>query len=140
MRSSDGEVSRWPSSISACRARPASMCSSNIAPPARSTAVVIITAQNTLDNAVEAMKRGALDYLVKPFSIADVTALAERARSTRALQREVRELRREVARGVSPGGERLVGSSPALLEIFKTVGKVAVRNVPVADHRRERHG
>jgi len=95
------------------------------------TAVVIITAQNTMDNAVEAMKRGALDYLVKPFSIADVTALAERARSTRALQREVRELRREVARGVSPGGERLVGSSPALLEIFKTVGKVAVRNVPV---------
>jgi two-component system nitrogen regulation response regulator GlnG len=95
------------------------------------TAVVIITAQNTLDNAVEAMKRGALDYLVKPFSLAEALALVARARTTQALQREVRELRREVARGVTPGGERLVGRSPALLEIFKTVGKVAVRNVPV---------
>jgi len=96
-----------------------------------STAVVIITAQNTMDNAVEAMKRGALDYLTKPFGLAEVTALAEKASSTQALQREVRELRREVGRAVSPGGQRLVGSSPALLDIFKTVGKVAVRNVPV---------
>ncbi|MFP6640512.1 MAG: response regulator, partial [Myxococcota bacterium] len=41
-----------------------------------STAIVIITAQNTMDNAVEAMKMGALDYLIKPFSLAQVTALA----------------------------------------------------------------
>lgn len=95
------------------------------------TPVVIITAQNTMDNAVEAMKRGALDYLLKPFSLAQVSALTERARSTRALQDEVRELRREVSRATTPGSERLVGRSPALLEIFKRVGKVAVRNVPV---------
>ena len=82
------------------------------------TAIVIITAQNTMDNAVEAMKRGALDYLVKPFSLAEVMALAERAGHTQALQREVRELRREVGRTLSPRGERLVGSSPELLEIF----------------------
>ncbi len=97
---------------------------------ARETAVVIITAQNTLENAVEAMKRGALDYLVKPFRLAEITALTEKARRTRALEREVRELRREVARRVSPG-ERLVGKSPVLLEIFKTIGKVARSDVPV---------
>ena len=95
------------------------------------TPVVIITAQNTMDNAVEAMKRGALDYLLKPFSLAQVTALAERAQSTRALQDEVHELRRKVSRATKPGAERLVGRSTALLEIFKRVGKVAVRNVPV---------
>jgi len=95
------------------------------------TAIVIITAQNTMDNAVEAMKRGALDYLVKPFSLAQVSALAEKARNTQALQREVRELRREVRRGAGSARDRLVGSSAALLDIFKTVGKVAVRNVPV---------
>ncbi len=95
------------------------------------TAVVIITAQNTMDNAVEAMKRGALDYLVKPFSLAQVLALIERAQSTRSLQDEVRELRREMGSNQRPGGERLVGRSPALLDIFKLVGKVAVRNVPV---------
>ncbi len=96
----------------------------------RDTAVVIITAQNTLENAVEAMKRGALDYLVKPFRLAEITALTEKARRTRALEREVRELRREVARRASPG-ERLVGRSPVLLEIFKTIGKVARSDVPV---------
>jgi two-component system nitrogen regulation response regulator GlnG len=95
------------------------------------TAAVIITAENTMENAVEAMKRGALDYLVKPFSIAEVAALAEKSLSTRELQREVRHLRREVGRKQVPGGERLVGKSATLLEVFKTVGKVAGRNVSV---------
>ncbi len=95
------------------------------------TAAVIITAQNTMENAVEAMKRGALDYLVKPFSLAAAVTLAEKALRTRTLQQEVKELRREVGRSMTPGGERLVGRSSALLEIFKTIGKVAVRNVPV---------
>jgi two-component system nitrogen regulation response regulator GlnG len=94
------------------------------------TAVVIITAQNTFENAVEAMKRGALDYLVKPFAIAEVLALVEKARRTRALEREVRALRREVAGQAGPG-DRLVGRSPAMLEIFKTIGRVAASNVPV---------
>ncbi len=95
------------------------------------TAAVIITAQNTMENAVEAMKRGALDYLVKPFSLATATTLAQKALRTRSLHEELRDLRREVGRGVIPGGERLVGKSPAMLEIFKTIGKVAIRNVPV---------
>ncbi len=94
-------------------------------------AIVIITAQNLLENVVDSMKAGALDYLVKPFALVEVKALAEKALSTRALQNEVRSLRRAVARSVSPGGDRLVGSSHAMLEIYKTVGKVAPRNVPV---------
>jgi DNA-binding NtrC family response regulator len=59
-------------------------------------AVVIITAQNTFENAVEAMKRGALDYLVKPFGTAEVLALVDKALRTRSLQSEIRRLRREV--------------------------------------------
>jgi two-component system nitrogen regulation response regulator GlnG len=95
------------------------------------TPVVIITAQNTMDNAVEAMKRGALDYLVKPFSLAQVSALVERAQSTRNLQGQIRDLKREAEGSRRPRNERLVGSSQSLLEIFKLVGKVAIRNVPV---------
>ena len=72
------------------------------------TAAVIITAQNTMENAVEAMKRGALEYLVKPFSLATAVALAEKALRTRALHEEVRQLRREVGRTVTPGGGRIV--------------------------------
>jgi len=93
------------------------------------TAVVIITAQSTFENAVEAMKRGALDYLVKPFGMQEVLALVEKARRARRLEREVKQLRREVARAAP--GERLVGSSPAMLEIFKTIGKVAASHVAV---------
>ncbi len=66
-------------------------------------AIVIITAQNLLENAVEAMKSGALDYLVKPFALAEVAALTEKALTTRALKDEVRSLRRAVARSVTPG-------------------------------------
>jgi two-component system nitrogen regulation response regulator GlnG len=94
-------------------------------------AIVIMTAQNLLENAVEAMKAGALDYLVKPFALAEVEALAEKALSTRALQKEVRTLRRAVGQSSASGTERLVGSSQALLDIYKTIGKVAPRNVPV---------
>jgi two-component system nitrogen regulation response regulator GlnG len=96
----------------------------------RDVAVVIITAQNTFENAVEAMKRGALDYLTKPFSTEEVLPLVEKALRTRALEREVSALRREVT-GRSAAGERLVGRSPALLEVFKTIGRVSRSNVPV---------
>ncbi|MDX2167445.1 MAG: response regulator, partial [Deltaproteobacteria bacterium] len=41
--------------------------------------VVIVTAQNTMDNAIEAMKRGAYDYIAKPFNIDEVRAVASRA-------------------------------------------------------------
>jgi two-component system nitrogen regulation response regulator GlnG len=49
---------------------------------------------------------------------------------TRALERELDTLRRERARGAAPG-ERLVGRSSALLEIFKTIGRLATRDVSV---------
>ena len=93
-------------------------------------AVVIITAQHTFENAIEAMKRGALDYLLKPFGVGEAQALVEKALRSRALEREVRALRREV--GVrAASGERLVGRSAALLEVFKTIGRVARSDVPV---------
>ncbi|MCP5057053.1 MAG: sigma-54-dependent Fis family transcriptional regulator [bacterium] len=93
-------------------------------------AVVIITAQNTLENAVEAMKEGALDYLAKPFSTEEILPLVDKTLRTRALESEVRSLRREVS-GRIPPGERLVGLSASLLEVFKTIGRVARGNVAV---------
>ena len=96
----------------------------------RDTAVVIITAENTFDNAVEAMKRGALDYLVKPFRVAEIQALAEKAARARALEVELRELRAGAALG-RPSAGPMVGRSPAMLEVFKTVGRLAGSSVPV---------
>ena len=94
------------------------------------TAVVVITAQNTFENAVEAMKSGALDYLVKPFRLVEVSALVDRALRTRDLEREVRQLRREASARIAPG-DRLVGRSDALLEVFKTIGRVARSDISV---------
>ncbi len=93
-------------------------------------AIVIITAQNTFENAVEAMKRGAFDYLVKPFGTQEILALVDKALRARALESEVRALRRALGRGGVPS-ERLVGRSASLLEVFKTIGRVARSDVPV---------
>jgi len=94
------------------------------------TAVVIITAQNTFENAVEAMRRGAFEYLVKPFGIADVKALAGKALRARQLRDEVRALRREVS-GRLTTGDRIIGRNGAMLEIFKTIGRVSGRDISV---------
>jgi len=54
--------------------------------------VVVITAYATVDTAVEAMRRGAKDYLPKPFTPAQITHLVERARERRELERRVVDL------------------------------------------------
>jgi len=94
------------------------------------TSVVIITAQNTFENAVEAMKRGAFDYLVKPFGIDEVKALADKALRSRVLEDELREARREESQSTTPG-QHLVGSHPAMLELFKVIGRLADRDISV---------
>ena len=87
-------------------------------------AVVIMTAENTFDNAVEAMKRGAFDYLTKPFDLVQVEALLEKALRLRGLRDEVRALRRQVG-GAFRAGEMLVGKSAAMVETWKAIGRVA---------------
>ena len=94
------------------------------------TAAVIITAQNTFENAVEAMRRGAFEYLVKPFGIAEVKVLAGKALRARQLRDEVRALRREIS-GRLVSGDQIVGKNAAMLEIFKTIGRVAGRDISV---------
>lgn len=95
------------------------------------TAAVIMTAHGKMEYAVEAMKLGALDYLAKPFSIAEAEVLARKALKTRSLEQEVRELRRDAGHPTKSSRQRLVGKNPALVEVFKTVGKIAESNVAV---------
>ena len=92
--------------------------------------IVIITAQNTMENAVEAMKRGAFEYLVKPFGLDQVQNLAKEIMNARALADEMRSAQNTSTRTVNTD-ERLVGRSKALLEVFKTVGRVASSDVSV---------
>jgi two-component system nitrogen regulation response regulator GlnG len=88
------------------------------------TPIIIITAQNTMDNAIEAMKRGAYDYITKPFNVEEVRALAARALDMSRLTTDLHRLEREL-RGRFELGVAIVGSSAAMQEIYKTIGRVA---------------
>ncbi|MEK7851326.1 MAG: response regulator, partial [Deltaproteobacteria bacterium] len=69
------------------------------------TPVIIMTAQDTMKNAVEAMKRGAYDYITKPFDIEEVNLLAARAINAWKLSKEVAELKKEIKGKYAVGGE-----------------------------------
>src|SRR5690606_15916887 len=60
------------------------------------TPIVIVTAQNTMDNAIEAMKRGAYDYIAKPFNIDEVQAVAARALEMTRLSSDLKRVEREL--------------------------------------------
>jgi len=88
------------------------------------TRVFLMTAFATAETAVEAMKLGALDYLIKPFSIDEIRIQVRRAIDETALGMENLVLRHEIAR--REAGEKFVGESPVIrdvLETAKTVGR-----------------
>jgi two-component system response regulator HydG len=87
------------------------------------TEVIIITAYGTMDSAVEAMKKGAFDYLQKPFSIPELEMRVERALSHRSLVKEVTYLRRE--QDVIYRLEDIVGESEAIQGVLSEVKRLA---------------
>ncbi len=86
--------------------------------------IVIVTAQNTMDNAIEAMKQGAFDYITKPFNIDEVRALAARALEMARMSRELHRLQSETRKQYEPG-VAIIGRAPAMQDIYKTIGRVA---------------
>jgi DNA-binding NtrC family response regulator len=88
-----------------------------------SVEVVIVSAVNTAEKAVTAMKLGAYDYLVKPFSPDDLAAVAEKIVAKQTLEREVAFLRSELA-GRAGFGD-IVSRDPRMLDVFGLVRKVA---------------
>ncbi len=92
--------------------------------------VIVITAQNTMANAIEAMKRGAFNYVTKPFDLDEVRALVARASEMHELTRTVGRMRTEVGERYEPG-VTLIGTSLAMQEIFKTIGRVAKSDATV---------
>jgi len=83
-----------------------------------------MTAQNTMSNAIDAMKRGAYDYVTKPFDLDEVCALTQRALERQRLSRDLTRLEHEMRRRFELGVE-IVGRSAPMQEIYKTIGRVA---------------
>ncbi len=94
--------------------------------PAPRPRVVLVTAHGSERLAVEAIKRGALDYFKKPFELDDVVAVVRRALGTVTLERENARLSGEVSLLRS-----LVFVSPAMSRLAELVARVAPRDVTV---------
>ena len=91
--------------------------------------VVVLTGYASVDSAVEAMKKGASDYLAKPFSPEELVLRVEKALAWMELAQENRDLRERVASADRPG--EVVGQSRALAEVMRLVEKVAATDARV---------
>jgi DNA-binding NtrC family response regulator len=87
------------------------------------TFVVLVTAYGTVETAVEAFKRGAQDYLLKPLRFDEVALKVRNLLSFRQLKLENQWLRRELHRPDEPG--HIIGQSAAMQAVYQTMAKVA---------------
>jgi two-component system, NtrC family, response regulator AtoC len=87
------------------------------------TLVILMTAFSTIENAVEAMKRGAYHYVNKPFNLEEAVLLVEKALETSQLRREVRTLSSSQSREF--GIEAIIGTSPAMEQVKSLLARVA---------------
>jgi len=85
--------------------------------------VVILTAHGTVDNAVEALKAGAFDYITKPFDQAEVRTIVKKALRTRDLAGT--EATREEPRGGAGARFGIIGESEAILSVYAVLERVA---------------
>jgi DNA-binding NtrC family response regulator len=87
--------------------------------------VILMTAQASLQSAMQAVNQGAFYYLQKPFSNGELVALCRRAAETRSLKQENRALKREIRRRDDSRARRPVGKNRAFLEVLRLAETVA---------------
>ena len=92
--------------------------------------VVLLTAHGDVQMAVDAMQKGAYDFIEKPFDPEYLLDIVQRACEKRRLVMENRELRRRLA-GVCGIEQRLIGNSPAILRLREEILDVADTDAPV---------
>ncbi len=80
------------------------------------TPVIVMTAFGTIENAVEAMKSGAADFLLKPFSLEHLVTVVQKALEVRALRAENLQLKEELDQRFA--FDNIIGRSTAMQEIF----------------------
>jgi two-component system response regulator PilR (NtrC family) len=85
--------------------------------------VIIITAYSSVESAVAALRKGAYDYIMKPFINEDILQTVKKALTQRALFRENRYLRRELRQKYR--FENIIGASNAMADVFRLVERVS---------------
>jgi DNA-binding NtrC family response regulator len=94
-----------------------------------STEVVLITGHASVESAVEALRLGATDYLVKPVDVERLKAILRRVPRTGELRAEIGELRDELRRLGRFG--HILGSSPPMQKLYDQLGRVAPTSATV---------
>jgi two-component system nitrogen regulation response regulator GlnG len=92
--------------------------------------VIIITAYATTDTAIEAMKRGAFEYLLKPVEFHQLREVVAKAVALSRLRHVPAVFEEEGVEAEKPV-DRIIGRSPAMQEVYKAIGRVAPQDVPV---------
>jgi len=90
--------------------------------------VVLFTAYSTAETAIEAMKLGAYDYLLKPVDLGRLQEVVQRAMEVARMTRVPAMLADE---DDQPGADRIIGQSAAMQEVYKAIGRVAPQDVTV---------
>jgi nitrogen regulation protein NR(I) len=88
--------------------------------------VILMTAHHSTDIAIQATRRGAWDYLMKPFTLKTMLDLIERAVEASRLAARPVEIEREIAEGDS-----IIGRSAGMQEVYKEIGRVAAKPLTV---------
>ena len=92
-------------------------------------AVIMLTQYGTIENAVEATRLGAVDYVTKPFHMEELRGKLDRAICTMELDQENKVLREQLR--TRPGFGGLIGVSPKMQRVYKLIEKVSQHNYPV---------
>jgi two-component system nitrogen regulation response regulator GlnG len=91
--------------------------------------ILLITGHGTADLAIEAMKEGAYEYLLKPLELRELRSIIDRAiQSSRLMSVPAAIADLETP---PPGGDILLGRCPAMQEVYKAIGRVAQQDVTV---------
>ena len=93
------------------------------------TPVLLVTAFGNIDGAVDAIRRGAFDYLSKPYDVDGIKMVVARALEQRRLALENRALRRDLREKYKL--DNVVGRSEAMLQVYKTAARVAATDATV---------
>ncbi|MGK7867285.1 sigma 54-interacting transcriptional regulator [Falsiroseomonas sp. E2-1-a20] len=91
-------------------------------------AVVVVTAHGSVNHAVEAMREGAVDFIIKPFAKTRLTVTLQNALEKRALATELREVKAQLKRDRFFG---FLGGSPAMQAVYRTIESVAASKANV---------
>jgi len=91
--------------------------------------IVLMTAFGTAQTAIEAMKFGAYDYIMKPFDVDKVIEIADKAISSSQDMKSAKQYEKKV--NYEDYKEGIVGNSPAMQEVFKVIGQVAASDATV---------